>query len=283
MEGLKEYLKDWKVHVLCGIMVFVCEFIGMHAFKFGPVSFTLFPMLYAVVLGIILALVKAIPHEMMVTASPYITISVLMLGARGAATIGPNLGLIVKSGAALVLQELGNLGTIFLSIPIGVLLLNMGRSVVGAGFSISREGSLIVIGDMYGLDSDEGLGVMGGYITGTLFGTIICGLMSSMLANTGWFHPFALAMACGTGSASMMSANVAPLMEKWPEMSEQLYALAYSSNTLSGLDGMYMNLFLAIPISNALYKGLWKLKGKEPPKSSTHEVEEKADDVVVDM
>jgi len=283
MEGLKEYLKDWKVHVLCGIMVFVCEFIGMHAFKFGPVSFTLFPMLYAVVLGIILALVKAIPHEMMVTASPYITISVLMLGARGAATIGPNLGLIVKSGAALVLQELGNLGTIFLSIPIGVLLLNMGRSVVGAGFSISREGSLIVIGDMYGLDSDEGLGVMGGYITGTLFGTIICGLMSSMLANTGWFHPFALAMACGTGSASMMSANVAPLMEKWPEMSEQLYALAYSSNTLSGLDGMYMNLFLAIPISNALYKLMWKLKGKEPPKSSTHEVEENADDVVVDM
>ena len=283
MEDLKNYLKDWKVHVLCGVMVLACELVGMHAFKFGPLSFTLFPMLYAVILGIILALLKAIPHEMMVTASPYITISVLMLGARGAATIGPNLGLIVKSGAALILQELGNLGTIFLSIPVGVLLLNMGRSVVGAGFSISREGSLIVIGDMYGLDSDEGLGVMGGYITGTLFGTILCGLMSSMLANTGWFHPFALAMACGTGSASMMSANVAPLMEKWPELSEQLYALAYSSNTLSGLDGMYVNLFLAIPLANLLYKLLWKLKGKEPPKSSKHEVEEKADDVVVDM
>ena len=264
---MKEFLKDWKVHVLCGIMVLIAELIGKHAFHFGPVSFTLYPMLYCVMMGILLAIFKLIPRDMMETASPYITISVLLLGARSAATIGPNLGLIVSSGAALVLQELGNLGTIFFSIPVGVLLFGMGRSVVGAGFSISREGSLIVIGDMYGLDSDEGLGVMGGYIVGTLFGTIICGLMSSMLANTGLFHPHALAMACGTGSASMMSANVAPLMDKWPEMAEEIYALAYASNTLSGLDGMYMNLLAAIPLSNMMYKLCWKLKGKPAPQS----------------
>ena len=264
---MKEFLKDWKVHALCGVMVIAAELIGKHAFNFGPVSFTMFPMLYTIIMGILLALCKAIPRDMMETASPYITISVLMLGARSAATIGPNLGLIFSSGAALVLQELGNLGTIFFAIPIGILVFGMGRSVVGAGFSISREGSLIVIGDMYGLDSDEGLGVMGGYITGTLFGTIICGVLSSALANTGLFDPFALAMACGTGSASMMSANVAPLMDKWPQLSEQIYALAYASNTLSGIDGLYMNLLLAIPMANWLYKVMWKLKGKEPPKS----------------
>lgn len=269
---MKEFLKDWKVHALCGVMVIAAELIGKHAFNFGPVSFTMFPMLYTIIMGILLALCKAIPRDMMETASPYITISVLMLGARSAATIGPNLGLIFSSGAALVLQELGNLGTIFFAIPIGILVFGMGRSVVGAGFSISREGSLIVIGDMYGLDSDEGLGVMGGYITGTLFGTIICGLLSSALANTGLFDPFALAMACGTGSASMMSANVAPLMDKWPELSEQIYALAYASNTLSGIDGLYMNLLLAIPIANGLYKVMWKLKGKEPPKSHKQKV-----------
>ena len=277
MTDLKEYLKDWRVHALCGVMVLASEAIGSHAFSFGPISFTLYPMLYAVMLGIILAIIKFVPRGMMEEASPYITISVLMLGARSAATIGPNLSLIFKSGAALVLQEFGNLGTIFFAIPIGVLVFGMGRSVVGAGFSISREGSLIVIGDMYGLDSDEGLGVMGGYITGTLFGTIICGLMSSMLANTGWFHPHALAMACGTGSASMMSANVAPLMDMWPEMAEEIYALAYSSNTLSGIDGLYMNLLLAIPMSNWLYKVLWKLKGKEPPKSNRHKDVETVD------
>ena len=260
---MKEFLKDWKVHLLCGILVLAAELIGKHSVFLGPISFTMFPMLYTIIMGILLAVFKLIPREMMETASPYITISVLMLGARSAATIGPNLGLIFSSGAALVLQELGNLGTIFFSIPVGVLIFGMGRSVVGAGFSISREGSLIVIGDMYGLDSDEGLGVMGGYIVGTLFGTIICGLMSS-----------ALAMACGTGSASMMSANVAPLMDMWPEMADEIYALAYASNTLSGLDGLYMNLLLAIPMSNGLYKLMWKLKGKEPPKSHKQKVEQ---------
>ena len=196
---MKEFLKDWKVHALCGVMVLAAELIGKHSFAFGPLSFTLFPMLYTIIIGILLAVFKVIPKSMMETASPYITISVLMLGARSAATIGPNLGLIVSSGAALILQEFGNLGTIFFSIPVGVLIFGMGRSVVGAGFSISREGSLIVIGDMYGLDSDEGLGVMGGYIVGTLFGTIICGLMSSALANTAgsilipWLWPAAQA------------------------------------------------------------------------------------------
>ena len=265
---MKEYFKDWKVHLLCGVMVIAAELIGKRAFNLGPLSFTLFPMLYTIIFGILLALFKLIPRSMMEEASPYITISVLMLGARSAATIGPNLKLIFESGAALVLQELGNLGTVFLSIPVAVLIFGMGRAAVGAGFSISREGSLMVIGNMYGLDSDEGLGVMGGYITGTLFGTIICGLMSSGLASTGWFHPYALAMACGTGSASMMSANVAPLMEMWPNMADEIYALAYASNTLSGIDGLYMNLLLAIPLSNLLYKVCWKLKGKEPPQSS---------------
>ena len=271
---MKEFLKDWKVHALCGVMVLAAEFIGKHAVYLGPISFTLFPMLYTIIMGILLALFKFIPRSMMETASPYITISVLMLGARSAATIGPNLGLIFTSGAALILQEFGNLGTIFFSIPVGVLIFNMGRSVVGAGFSISREGSIIVIGDMYGLDSDEGLGVMGGYITGTIFGTIICGVCSSLLANTGWFHPYALAMACGTGSASMMSANVAPLLDMWPELADEIYALAYSSNVLSGMDGLYMNLLLAIPLSNFMYKFLWKLKGKEPPKSHKQKVEQ---------
>ena len=271
---MKEFLKDWKVHALCGVMVLAAELIGLKSFAFGPISFSMYPMLYTIIMVVLLAVFKLIPKSMMETASPYITISVLMLGARSAATIGPNLGLIVSSGAALILQKLGHIGTAVFAIPVGVLLLGMGRSVVGGGFSISREGSLIVIGDMYGLDSDEGLGVMGGYIVGTLFGTIICGLMSSALANTGWFHPYSLAMACGTGSASMMSANVAPLMDMWPEMEDQIFALAYASNTLSGMDGLYMNLLLAIPMSNALYKFLWKLKGKEPPKSHKQKVEQ---------
>ncbi|MEA4921490.1 MAG: DUF3100 domain-containing protein [Clostridiaceae bacterium] len=265
---MKEFLKDWKVHLLCAVMVLIAEFIGKRSFAFGPISFTMFPMLYTIIMGVLLAVFKLIPMEVMRTASPYITISVLMLGARSAATIGPNLGLIVSSGAALILQKLGHLGTAIFALPVGVLLLGMGRSLVGAGFSISREGSLIVIGDMYGLDSEEGLGVMGGYITGTLVGTIVCGINSSFWVNTGLFHPYALAMASGCGSASMFSANIAPIMDAFPTMADELYALGYSANTFGGMINLYYCLILAIPFTNWFYKALWKARGGAPKQSS---------------
>ena len=51
-----KYLKDWKVHAFCFGMVLVSELIGSKPFKFGPVGFTLLPMLYALIIGIILAI-----------------------------------------------------------------------------------------------------------------------------------------------------------------------------------------------------------------------------------
>ncbi len=134
-----KYLKDWKVHALCFVMVIVSELIGKHSFSFGPVGFTLFPMLYALIIGIILAQFKLIDREMMATASPYITISVMYLTAKMASSIGPNLEAVLNAGPALILQEFGNLGTIFLALPIAVCVFKMGRAAVGASFSTSRE------------------------------------------------------------------------------------------------------------------------------------------------
>ena len=72
----------------------------------------------------------------------------------------------------------------------------------------------------------------------------------------------------------MMSANVAPLLDMWPDLADEVYALAYSSNVLSGMDGLYMSLLLAIPMSNGLYNLCWKIRGKEPPKSHKQKVEQ---------
>ena len=36
---MKEFLKDWKVHALCGVMVLAAELIGLKSFAFGPISF----------------------------------------------------------------------------------------------------------------------------------------------------------------------------------------------------------------------------------------------------
>lgn len=251
---LKKLMGDWRVHLLCLALVLVAEGIGSRAFKFGPLGFTLLPMLYALVIGIGLAQFKLIRRETMETASPYIGICVMFLTAKMGSTIGPNLGEVFRAGPALLLQELGNLGTIFFSLPVAVWVFRMGRAAVGCCFSISREGSLAIVGDLYGLDSPEGQGVMGGYITGTLLGTVFNGLMASLCCAAGLFHPFALAMAAGTGSASMMSAALGPVVEAFPQMADQLQAYAATSQVLTGVDGMYMSLFVALPLTNWLYR-----------------------------
>ncbi len=261
---MKNFFSDWKVHALCLAMVLASEFIGLQSFKFSFLSFSLFPMLYALVIGMILAIIRFIPKDMMETASPYVTISVTYLTVKTSSSIGPNLGAVVAAGPALILQELGNLGTILLSLPFAVLVLKMGRQAVGACFSNSRETSLAIVGNLYGLDSPEGQGVMGAYITGTLLGTIFNSLMASLLVGIGIFHPFALAMAAGTGSASMMTAALAPILSAHPDMAEQLQAYASTSQMLTSVDGTYMSLFIGIPLTNWLYK---KLKGRSAAKA----------------
>lgn len=255
-------LKDWKIHTLCLAMVLISEGLGKFPVKYGIISFTLLPMLYALVIGIILASLKKIKRETMEEASPYIGISVMFLTVNMAASIGPNLSAVFKAGPALILQELGNLGTIFFALPVAVLVFKMGRQAVGCSFSISREGSLAIIGDIYGLDSPEGQGVMGGYITGTLLGAIFNSIMASVCVAIGCFHPYALGMAAGTGSASMMAAALGPVVDAFPEMADQIKTYAASSQVLTNIDGLYMSLFIGLPLTNFLYR---KMKHEKKP------------------
>lgn len=252
--------KDWKVHLLCLIMVVIADGIGSIPVGAGIIKFTLLPMLYALVIGIILAAAKVIKRDMMEMASPYIGISVMFLTVRMSSTIGPNLKEVLRAGLPLLLQELGNLGTLFFALPVGVLVFKMGREAVGCAFSTSREGALAIVGDIYGLDSPEGRGVMGAYITGTLLGAIFNSILASILCATGIFHPYALGMAAGTGSASMMAAALGPVVEAFPDMAEQISAYAATSQVLTGVDGMYMSLFVALPLTNFLYRKLKKEK-----------------------
>lgn len=125
---MKEHMADWRIHALAFVLTVIAEFIGTKKFSFGPLSFSLFPMLYVLILGAILGIAKMIPQKMMTEASPYIGISVMMLTAKIASTIGPNLGAVVKAGPALILQEFGNLGTAVLALPIAVFVFHMGRA-----------------------------------------------------------------------------------------------------------------------------------------------------------
>lgn len=101
---------------------------------------------------------------------------------------------------------------------------------------------------------------MGVYICGTVFGSIFFGVMTSIIASWNLFSVESLAMAAGTGSASMATATIGALQALYPEKAEIIAAYGAASNMLTSLDGLYMSLFVSIPVSNWLYKKFYKIR-----------------------
>ncbi|MCY6369769.1 DUF3100 domain-containing protein [Clostridium ganghwense] len=254
-------MKNWKLHGIVLILVIISELIGTFKFKCGPGTIVLLPMLYALIIGIFLTpkFLKVVNQKDMSNAGSLITITLMLLMARYGTLIGPSLPKIIKVGPALIFQELGNIGTIFLGIPLAVML-GLKRESIGAAHSIAREPNVALISDVYGMDGAEGQGVMGVYICGTVFGTIFFGVIASFCAAYLPLHPYSLAMASGVGSASMMTASVGSLSTMFPQMKDTLAAFGAASNMLSGLDGLYMSLWIALPISEWLYRKTYKIK-----------------------
>ena len=267
--------------MLCFVIMVIAELIGtikitMNGARGGGISFSLIPMLFAILIGIILGGAKKIKKETMITASPYISICVMFLIVKLSCSIGPSWSKIVAAGPALILQEFGNLGTIIFSMPLAVLVFRMGRASIGAAFSISREPSIAIVAERYGLDGPEGSGVMGAYVTGTVLGTVFYGILASIFVGLKWFHPYSLAMAAGMGSASMLTAAMAPLVEAFPDLAEDIQAFAVTSNTLTNADGLYMSLLIGLPLTEWLYK----VFSKNHPQKGVESVDEASDIVV---
>jgi len=256
-----DIMKNIKLHILVLILVVVSELIGTIRIPVGIGNIVLLPMLYAMILGVLMTpkFLKVAKEKEMDDAGSLIGLTLMLLMARYGTNIGPTLPQILAASPALILQELGNLGTVFFGVPIGVLI-GLKREVIGGAHSIAREPNVALIGDKFGLDSEEGQGVLGVYIVGTVFGTIFMSLLVSFLAAVTPLHPYSLAMATGVGSASMMTAGVGSLVAMFPEMEEMLTAFGATSNMLSGLDGLYMSLWLALPLSEWLYKKVYKAK-----------------------
>jgi hypothetical protein len=259
-------MKNVKLHIIVLVLIIIAELIGTISFQVGPGKVVLVPMFYALILGVLLTLkfVKVAKPQDMVDASSLIGLTLMLLMARYGTLVGPTLDKILAASPALILQELGNLGTLFLGVPIAVFL-GLKRETIGGAHSIAREPNVALIGDMYGLDGPEGRGVMGVYICGTVFGTIFIALLTTFCAAYLPFHPFSLAMAAGVGSASMMTASVGTLSSMYPNMATEIQAFGAASNMLSGLDGLYMSLFLALPLTEWLYRKCYKLKYKTLP------------------
>lgn len=255
----------WGLCALAAILV--GQRIGTQRFELGTMTIVLLPLVFAFAAGLLLNPAIDAPLRPLLgegageRASRLVGPAVMPLIVVLTVGIGSKFDAVMQAGPALVAQELGNIATMALSMPVAVLLFRMGREAVGATFSIAREGGLAFIFDKYGANSAEAIGVMGVYICGTFFGTAVFAIMPPVIESFGIFDIRALAMACGTGSASMTGACATSLGAVDPGRAELIGALAAGSNLASGLLGLFVYVFVTVPLAEAYYQGLKRVAG----------------------
>lgn len=246
------------IAALAFVIALAVQFIGQAKIDVGIGSIIIFPMVWGLILGLLVSVQKFKPLglDLQRVAAALVGVAVLLLVARLAFNIGPSLPTLLKAGPALLLQEVGHLlGTIVLALPLAVLL-RMGKATVGATFSLDREPSFAMVSEKYGPDSDQYRGVLAMYVFGTLFGAVFITLLTSLVANWKIFDPLALAMGAGVGSGSMMAASAASIVAAYPADEEAVLGMAAVSNLITTVLGVYVGIYLALPLADRFYKAL---------------------------
>lgn len=253
--GLKERMRtEYKIILAAFIFIVIADSIGQIKIPLGPGTLILFPIFYSILLGILSGpqVFKLFQSKEVKAASKLVIVCICPFIAKLGINAGASIETVISAGPALILQELGNLGTIFLALPVA-LLLGLKREAIGATHSINRETNLALVTDMFGPDSEEARGSLSIYIVGGMIGTIYFGFLATLVAATNLFHPFALGMASGVGAGIMMASATASLSEIYPEFADQISALASTSETMSGITGIYVAIFVGIPLCQKLY------------------------------
>jgi MFS family permease len=278
-----------KVYVIALVLVILAELIGFA--RWTPVekiTILLVPFVHTIWLAVLFApqaagrWVKVYTISDSTWAAGIILVATYPLMVRYGTLVGPNVPKLMQAGLALILQEAGNYwGAIVMAMPIGIML-GLRREVIGACYSVAREPNLSLIADIYGLDSPEGRGVIGTYITGTVLGTAFYSILGSVFALTApaIFHPLALAMAMGVGSASMMTAGAATLGEALPQWKDEILAFAAASNLITGITGLYASWLIGLPFAEWVYRVMGK---KKEPGAKTFSLTQKQERPKIDL
>lgn len=252
----KATLKSWIVSVGLGFAIsLVAILIGEHTIKIGPAAIVLFPIIWAVLIGAIVGLQRILPitGKIRAVGEPQIRIGIVLFLALLGMGIGPSIGEVSNLGPAILLQEVGHIfGTVIIALPIAVGL-RMGRSAIGASWSVDRESFLAFAIERFGTRSPEYRGVFGVWIFGSLFGALYISLVAGLLGSLDILHPLALALGLGLGSSSMMLGGVGALSVLYPEQATEIMALAGLSNLVTNIVGFYAGVFLSLPLARKLY------------------------------
>ena len=251
---------EYKIFIVAFVFIVIADSIGQIQVPLGPGTLILFPIFYSLIMGVLAGpeVLKIFNRKEVKAASKLVIVAICPFIAKLGINAGASIEVILSAGPALIFQEIGNLGTIFLALPFA-LLLGLKREAIGATHSINRESNLALITDMFGPDSPETRVSLSIYVVGGMVGTIYFGFMTTMVASLGIFHPYALGMASGVGAGILMASATASLALVYPEMASELSALASTSETISGITGIYVAIFVGIPLTKKLYQIL------EPP------------------
>ncbi len=265
---------EYKIHIVVLLIVIVSMFIGVKKIKLtSSVSILLLPLIYALIIGLVLYLtpqIKFVGKKQSKVAEGIMVIFIGVLIAKLAASNGGFIDVIIKLGPAVVSHLIGSLGSL-LALPVA-LLLGFKRESIGMSTSICREPDLGIIVDRYGFKSPEARGVLTIFLVGSIIGTVFISFLSSICASVLPLHPYSFAIASGVGSASMNVASVTPLMQLYPSMATELEALAGGSNLITFCFGIYLVIFVAIPIAEKLYSFL-SPRSKQNTEENTEEIE----------
>ncbi len=246
---------EYKLHIIVFVLVIISMFVGVIEIKITDnIQIVLLPLLYALVMGLALYLAKPIKFVGSKQSKVAEGVMVLFIGvliAKLAISSGQSISDIFNVGPALILQQIGDLGTL-IALPVA-LFLGFRREVIGMTSSICREPNLGVIIDKYGFKSPEARGVLAIFVMGSIIGTAFISLLSSIGVSVLPIHPYAFAMASGVGSASMNAASLASISHAFPALATELEAFAGCSNLLSFCFGIYMCIFVSIPLAEKLY------------------------------
>lgn len=248
--------------IFSAIVILITEIIGFKTINLGKFKIGLLPLLFALIITMFLAFnifrkglfKKIYSEENIKFAGKYLIIIMLPLMAKYGADVAPKLKEILSIGWIFLIQELGNVGTVIIGLPIA-LLIGLKREAIGSTLGLGREGELAYISEKYTLNSDEGRGVLSMYIFGTLFGAIFFSIMAPIFLEIG-FEVESLAIASGVGSASMMTAASSALVAIHPEKAETIRAYAAASQLLTSFIGTFTMVFIAVPLQKFMYNKL---------------------------
>ena len=266
--------KDYRLHITVLVLVIIAEMIGPIEIKLTKdVTVSIMPLLYTMVLGLVFYLakpIKWIERKQSRVAEGAMMLFIGVLIAKLAISSGQSMHLLFEMGPALLLQELGHLATILIALPVA-LLLGFKRETIGMTNSIGREPEVAVVVDRYGFNSPESRGIFALFIVGTIIGTVFISFFFFFFVSLLPLHPFAFAMASGVGSASMNAASLGPTLAAFPAFETSIEAFAGFSNLLSFSVGIYIVMFLALPLTEKLYYFL-------EPKIGRNAIAEEEDD-----